>query len=91
MTLMEQPLTDGEVGSIERDFVPGGSIHRLAVEWRELRAATAELRSGDGTYYLTQERAMAPGIADGWPDVIPAPHTKNGRLVKRKFAIVDAQ
>lgn len=35
--------------------------------------------------YITQERAFAPGIADGWPDVIPAPHTPNGRLVKRQF------
>ena len=60
-------------------------------QYDALLAATTELRRGDGTYYLTEERAMAPGIADGWPDVIPAPHTKNGRLVKRKFAIVDAQ
>ena len=34
-------------------------------------------------WYETQERAFAPGIADGWPKVIPAPHTKNGRLVRR--------
>lgn len=34
-------------------------------------------------YYETQERAMAPGIADGWPEVIKAPHTRNGRLVRR--------
>lgn len=33
-------------------------------------------------YYETQERAMAPGIADGWPKIIAAPHTKNGRLVQ---------
>ena len=43
-----------------------------------------ELEKGDGIYYVTQERAFAPGIADGWPKVIPAPHTKNGRLVQRK-------
>lgn len=42
-----------------------------------------ELGRGDGIYYVCQERAFAPGIADGWPDIIPAPHTKNGRLVKR--------
>lgn len=69
----------------------GMELHRLHFSEGDLLAATAELRRGDGTYYLTEERAMAPGIADGWPDVIPAPHTKNGRLVKRKFAIVDAQ
>ena len=40
--------------------------------------------SGEGTYYIAQEIAMAPGIADGWPDVIPAPHTSNGRLVKKE-------
>lgn len=34
------------------------------------------------TYYVTQEKAMAPGIADGWPEIIKAPHTKNGRLKK---------
>lgn len=33
-------------------------------------------------YYVTQERAFAPGIAAGWPEVIPAPHTQNGRLVR---------
>lgn len=33
-------------------------------------------------YYETQERCMAPGIADGWPEVIAAPHTKNGRLFR---------
>jgi len=31
-------------------------------------------------FYETQERAFAPGVADGWPEIIPAPHTKNGRL-----------
>lgn len=35
-------------------------------------------------FYETQERAFAPGVADGWPEVIPAPHTKNGRLVRRQ-------
>jgi hypothetical protein len=34
-------------------------------------------------WYETQERAFAPGIADGWPKVIAAPHTPNGRLVRR--------
>lgn len=43
----------------------------------------AELERGGGVYYVTQERAFAPGIADGWPAFIPAPHTKNGRLVRR--------
>lgn len=36
-------------------------------------------------YYIAEERAMAPGIAggyDAWPQTIPAPHTKNGRLSK---------
>jgi hypothetical protein len=32
------------------------------------------------TYYIAEEMAFAPGIADGWPRIIPAPHTKNGRL-----------
>lgn len=35
-------------------------------------------------WYETQERAFAPGIADGWPAVIKAPHTKHGRLVRRE-------
>lgn len=35
-------------------------------------------------YYECQERAMAPGIGDGWPEVIAAPHTKNARLVRRE-------
>ena len=43
----------------------------------------AELESGDGIYYVTQERANAPDIAAGWPKVIPAKHTKNGRMVRR--------
>lgn len=34
-------------------------------------------------WYQCQERAMAPGIGDGWPEIIPAPHTKNARLVRR--------
>lgn len=33
-------------------------------------------------YYEAQEKALAPGIADGWPATIRAPHTKNGRLKK---------
>lgn len=39
-------------------------------------------------YYVTQERAMAPGIAGEWPDVIMHPKTKNGRL-KRSQAVKD--
>jgi hypothetical protein len=35
-------------------------------------------------YYECQEMAMAPGIGDGWPAVINAPHTKNARLVRRE-------
>ena len=42
-----------------------------------------ELEQGNGVYYVTEERAFAPGVADGWPAGIPAPHTKNGRLVLR--------
>jgi hypothetical protein len=34
-------------------------------------------------WYQTQERAFAPGIGDGWPPVVKAPHTKNARLVRR--------
>lgn len=33
-------------------------------------------------YYECQERAMAPGIGDGWPEFIKAPHTKHARLVR---------
>lgn len=33
-------------------------------------------------YYVTQERAMAPGISGDWPEVIPKPGNPNGRLVK---------
>lgn len=79
----------------ERCYADGESwpclTSQLLDENEKLRAATAELRKGDGTYYLTEERAFAPGIADGWPSVIPAPHTKHGRLVKRRFpALGDA-
>lgn len=42
-------------------------------------------------YYETQERAFAPGIADGWPEIIPAPHTKNGRLVRKEGDPSDAK
>lgn len=58
-------------------------VATLEAENARLREALCELTDGDGIYYITQERAMAPGIAHGWPDMIPAPHTKNGRLVKR--------
>lgn len=34
-------------------------------------------------WYQTEERAFAPGIGDGWPAVIKAPHTKNARLVRK--------
>jgi hypothetical protein len=33
-------------------------------------------------FYLTQERAMAPGISGEWPDVIQKPDNVNGRLVR---------
>lgn len=49
------------------------------------RELIAELEEGDGCYYITQERAFAPGVADGWPEVIKAPHTENGRLLKRQW------
>ena len=49
----------------------------------QLTEQLAELERGNTIYYICQERAFAPGIADGWPEVIPAPHTKHGRLVKR--------
>lgn len=47
--------------------------------------AIAELRQGDGTYYVAQERAFAPGIAGEWPAVIKHPTNHNGRLIKRIF------
>lgn len=31
-------------------------------------------------FYISQEAAFAPGIAGDWPDVIPKPGNKNGRL-----------
>ena len=65
----------------------GRVLPELLDRLERYKEATEELRSGDGTYYLTEERAMAPGIADGWPYVIKAPHTKNGRLVKRVFSL----
>lgn len=33
-------------------------------------------------FYVTEERAMAPGIAGDWPGVIAKPDNPNGRLVK---------
>jgi len=33
-------------------------------------------------FYVTQERAMAPGIAGDWPKVIAKPDSQHGRLVK---------
>ncbi len=35
-------------------------------------------------WYETEERAMAPGCGDGWPEVIQAPHTSKARLVRRE-------
>jgi hypothetical protein len=52
---------------------------------RLTEAAIAELRRGDGTYYVAEERAFAPGISGEWPVVIKKPGDKNGRLVKRTF------
>lgn len=56
----------------------------------EVRATAAEGEAGSGErhsqrsfWYQAQERAMAPGIADGWPEVIKAPHSPHGRLVRR--------
>ena len=60
-----------------------GEVARLRAEVEALREALGEITKGDGVYYLTQEAAMAPGISGKWPDVIPAPHTPHGRLVKR--------
>ena len=42
-------------------------------------------QSLDRYWYECQERAMAPGIGEGWPEVINAPHTKNARLVRREW------
>jgi hypothetical protein len=33
-------------------------------------------------FYVTQEKAMAPGIAGDWPKVIAKPDSPHGRLVK---------
>jgi hypothetical protein len=33
-------------------------------------------------FYITQERALAPGIAGDWPKIIPKPDSPNGRLLK---------
>lgn len=33
-------------------------------------------------YYITEEKAFAPGIASEWPHIIPKPDNPNGRLVK---------
>ena len=33
-------------------------------------------------FYVTEERAMAPGIAGEWPKIIEKPGNPNGRLVK---------
>lgn len=67
-----------------------GSRRRYRVR-RLTQEQIDELEKGDGFYYVTQERAFAPGIADGWPEVIPAPHTKNGRLVRRTVAEREAR
>jgi len=52
-------------------------------ENKRYRKALEELTDGNGIYYIAQEMAFAPNIADGWPDVIIAPHSHAGRLVKR--------
>jgi hypothetical protein len=33
-------------------------------------------------YYVSQERAFAPGIVTEWPDIIPNQFSKHGRLKK---------
>ena len=33
-------------------------------------------------FYVTEERAMAPGISGDWPNFIPKPDNPNGRLKK---------
>lgn len=33
-------------------------------------------------FYQTEEKAFAPGIVKEWPNVIPHPQDKNGRLSK---------
>lgn len=38
-------------------------------------------------FYITQESAFAPGIVRDWPEVIPLPKNKNGRLVKSKTSL----
>ena len=54
------------------------------VKFLEERARLlAELNEGDGVYYITEERAFAPGISGEWPAVIP--HSPHGRLVKRTW------
>jgi len=58
-------------------------------EWLErVREAAGEwhlLRQGDGVYYITQERGMAPGISGDWPEIIGHGDTvpRHGRLVKK--------
>lgn len=60
----------------------------MAVPMRQLtvlREALKELERGDGLYYITQESAFAPGIVKDWPETIPHPTSKYGRLVKRQW------
>ena len=37
-------------------------------------------------FYVSQERAMAPGCSGEWPDIIPHPTSPNGRLVRMSAA-----
>ena len=39
-------------------------------------------KDADPIYYEAQERAMAPGIAGEWPEVIYPPKMKHARLIK---------
>jgi len=33
-------------------------------------------------FYITQEKAFAPGVAGEWPNIIPKSDNPNGRLVR---------
>src|SRR4051794_37293101 len=64
-----------------------GSDSASPVTPEDLKAAE-ELAQGDGMYYVSQERAFAPGISGEWPAVIKPPKVPNARLVKRDGAWV---
>lgn len=55
--------------------------HGVSVQGEPRTEAMRELASGDGVYYVPQERAFMPGSSGPWPAVIK--HGKHGRLVKR--------